>query len=176
MYFVYTLRNTENGKIYIGVSNNPKRRLREHQRSQYPIGSALRKYGVDKFTMETVEVDTVEEALDLEQELVGAKEVKDPMYYNVCLGGIPGQVLFGNNPMFDPEIVKQHPALFSSTYNPMHNPESKQKMIDSQVCKKVCILGVVYYGVREAAREIGISRQCLVHRLKSNTFPEYNYS
>ena len=176
MYFVYKALNKINGKFYVGITNDIKRRIKEHRTSPYPFGIALRKYGLKEFTIQTVEVNSVEEALELEQLAIGVEEVKDKNCYNICLGGAPSVVMFGQNPMHDPEVVRNHPSLFSPTNNPMHNPVSKKKMIQSQKCKKVTIRETLYYGVREAARDLGISRQCLVHRLKSSNFPEYNYS
>lgn len=33
MYFVYIIKNIENGALYIGYTNNLARRLKEHQKS-----------------------------------------------------------------------------------------------------------------------------------------------
>lgn len=57
----------------------------------------------------------------------------------------------------------------------MNNTDSKQRMIESQSCKKVSIDGVEYYGVREAARQLGSYRQFVVHRLKSDNYPTWFY-
>jgi hypothetical protein len=73
------------------------------------------------------------------------------------------------------DVLDKHPGLFTSEYNPIHDPTIKKKMIESQACKRVSVLGTEYYGVREAARALNVSRQCLVHRLKSTTFPDYYY-
>ena len=175
MYIVYIATNEINGKRYVGVTNNFRRRLTEHLRSPYPFGRALRKYGKDNFKFDQIEVPCYNHALELEELLIGPEQVKDDMYYNVLIGGILGNVIKGDNPMHDPNVVAKHPSLFTSTNNPMFNPKSKQKMIESQKRNAVFILGKTYDGVREAARCIGVSRQCLVHRLKSVTFPEYSY-
>lgn len=175
-YLVYKLI-APNKNYYIGITNNFKRRFKEHRSSKWAIGRALRKYGYQNFEMKFLLTNCfLEEALALEAKLIGEKEVKDKSCYNLCLGGIPSLTMFSDlNPMKNPEIVKNHPKLFSSEYNPMFDSKIKQKMIDSQNTKKVVIDDKEYYGVREAARQLGFSRQRLVYRLKSDSFPSYKY-
>ena len=56
-YFVYKLTNDNNSKVYIGVSQNPENRLKQHRyqarssATQTPLYRAMRKYGVDAFEM-----------------------------------------------------------------------------------------------------------------------------
>lgn len=171
MYIVYRAVSPS-GKYYVGITNNFKRRLKEHRSSPYIFGKALRKYGHNNFTYHLLEVATVEEALDWERLLV--KHEADDCY-NMCPGGILADVLVSNNPMHREDVLLNHPNLFTTENNPMNNPLCKQKMIESQDCKKVSALGTIYYGVREAARALDVSRQCLIHRLKSSNFPEYFY-
>ena len=173
-YLLYKATSPSN-RIYIGVTNNFKRRMKEHLSSKYPFGEALRKYGKHNFTYEFEQFDCVEDALLREAELVTEEQVKDKKYYNVAVGGGNTKMLLHNNPMHRKEVVESHPNLFSSEYNPMYISESKQKMIESQDRKQVSIDGVVYDGVRLAARSIGYSRQRLVHRLKSNNYPDWHY-
>jgi predicted GIY-YIG superfamily endonuclease len=175
MYYLYVARNTINNKRYVGITSNFKRRISEHERSPYPFGRALRKYHRSAFEFQVTELPDKEHALELEALIIGTEEVKSDMYYNLCVGGIPSNVIEGKNPMFKTEVLEKHPALFTTENNPMNNTASKKKMIESQACRKVVIEGKEYYGVREAARKLGISRQCLAHRLKSDNFPEYTY-
>lgn len=175
MYIVYIAINVINYKKYIGVTNNFKRRLKEHMNSPYPFGRALRKYGKENFSFQEVPVKDVHEAMELEALLVGEEEASSDEYYNVCIGGTLGDVLKGKNPMHDPNVVAKHPSLFTTTKNPMLNPKSKQKMIEAQKRKAVTVEGKEYPGVREAARSLGISRQLLIHRIKSVNFPLYSY-
>lgn len=55
---IYYLRNNYNGKMYIGKSNNIKRRIREHiySKDDLYIHRALRKYGIDNFTIGILEL------------------------------------------------------------------------------------------------------------------------
>lgn len=50
-YTIYLLTNTVNGKIYVGVTNNYKKRMREHSyaSNDYLISRAIRKYGWKNF-------------------------------------------------------------------------------------------------------------------------------
>ena len=50
--FIYKIQNKINGKIYIGQTNNLKRRIQEHKhdrRMNHPIHNAIEKYGFDNF-------------------------------------------------------------------------------------------------------------------------------
>lgn len=173
-YIVYKA-TSPSGRIYIGVTNNFKRRMKEHLSSKYPFGHALRKYGRENMEYEFEFFDTVEEALAREAELVTIKEVQSRKYYNTSIGGSFSNVLLNDNPMHRKEVLDKHPNLWTTENNPMNNPESKQKMIESQNRKKVSIDGVVYDGVREAARQLNSYRQFIVHRLKSNNYPNWYY-
>jgi group I intron endonuclease len=50
--FVYKITNNITGSAYIGVSLSPRHRLCIHIRDNYPVGRALRKYGLSEFTIE----------------------------------------------------------------------------------------------------------------------------
>ena len=165
------------GKTYIGITNNFKRRMKEHLSSPYAFGNALRKYGRERFTYAFEMFDTVDEALSREAELVDKAALESRTLYNETIGGSFSNVLTNNNPMSNPEVVEKHPKVWrkGSSNNPMFDPEKKAQMIASQSCKKVSIDGVVYYGVREAARQHGISRQLVVFRLKSPNCPTWLY-
>lgn len=173
-YILYKAISPSN-RIYIGVTNNFKRRLKEHLSSKYPFGHALRKYGKKNFKFEFEYFSSVEEALEREAKLITIKEVQSKKYYNTCLGGTLSNVLLNDNPMHKKEILKNHPNIWTTENNPMNNPISKQKMIDSQKKKTISIDGVIYSGVREAARQLGTYRQFITHRLKSNNFSNWYY-
>lgn len=175
-YCLYKV-TSPSGKMYIGITNNFKRRMKEHGSSKYAFGLALRKYGRDAFTYEFEMFKCAEDALAREAELVTIETLKSKTLYNESVGGTLSNSLNNKNPMHDKEVVEKHPSVWrkGGSNNPMFNIDSKQKMIESQSCKKVEIDGVVYYGVREAARVLGISRQLAVFRLKSSNRPTWFY-
>jgi predicted GIY-YIG superfamily endonuclease len=173
-HYLYKLTDP-NGKSYIGVTCNFKRRMKEHRQSPWPIGVAIRKFGEENFKVQIEEFDTKEIALDKEFELVNGSAIEDGSLYNITIGGGPDRQLYYRNPMHDQEVSSNHPNLWTSTHNPMLNEQSKAKMIQNQKRKAVSIDGVRYDGVREAARAVGESRQMVVYRLKAESFPTWYY-
>ena len=173
-HYLYKLIDP-NGKTYIGVTCNFKRRMKEHRRSDWPIGKAIREFGEENFKIVIEEFDTKEIALEKEFELVSVDSYMGESLYNLTVGGPPSKQMQHNNPMHNPDIVEKHPNIWTSDNNPMKNADSKIKMIKAQNRKPVSIAGVEYEGVREAARAIGESRQLVVYRLKSSSFPDWYY-
>lgn len=175
-YTVYIVTSPSNKK-YIGITNNFKRRMKEHRGSKYPFGRALRKYGRENFTYEFIPCDNIDQAYRIESELIGPEEVKSKDYYNISCGGRQDIQFGDNNPMKNPEVVKNHTGCWTSTNNPMNDPIKKAKMKKSmkKLMKAVSIKGVEYNGVREAGRAVNMSRQALGHRLKSPLWPDHIY-
>lgn len=71
MIGIYKITRKENGKSYIGQSNNIERRFQEHQtkgeKSRIPLDIAIQKYGKDAFTYEIIEECTPQELNQKEQ-------------------------------------------------------------------------------------------------------------
>lgn len=62
MIGIYKITNNINGKIYVGQSNNIKRRFSEHcQRHLLPIDKAIQKYGKENFSFDILEECSLEE-------------------------------------------------------------------------------------------------------------------
>lgn len=173
-HYLYKLISP-NGKTYVGVTCNFKRRMKEHRKSQWPVGKALREFGEENFKIILEEFDTKELALDKEYELVSLDTLGDGSLYNLSVGGSPSNQFKFTNPMHRQEVLENHSNIWDSNNNPMKNEASKQKMIQNQKRKAVSIEGVVYNGVREAARAVGESRQLVVYRLKAESFPDWYY-
>lgn len=58
VYYVYVLKTTKCRKVYIGVTNDPKRRLKQHKSVENLMwkqltccGRAVKRYGANTFTM-----------------------------------------------------------------------------------------------------------------------------
>lgn len=56
IYSIYLIENTINNKKYIGFTQNPSRRIRQHKKSKsnYKINQAIRKYGWDNFAFTVI--------------------------------------------------------------------------------------------------------------------------
>jgi group I intron endonuclease len=93
MFYLYLIYNTINGKIYVGITNNPKTRWARHKSDaksnrKQAIHCAIYKYGNDKFIFKVVEnIKTLEEANLREIEWI--KSLKENFYqlYNETNGG-----------------------------------------------------------------------------------------
>lgn len=87
---VYKITNKINGKIYIGISNNPKRRWQEHIScgsigSYSLIHTAIKKYGVKNFTFEII--DWFEDYEEKEKYYIEYYRSLVPYGYNISAGG-----------------------------------------------------------------------------------------
>ena len=79
MIGIYKITKKENGKSYIGQSNDIERRIKEHQyKTDLAIELAIHKYGVDAFNYEVLEQCSLEE--------LDAKEIYWIQYYNTFKG------------------------------------------------------------------------------------------
>lgn len=90
--FVYQIANKVNGKLYIGITNNPEKRWANHRCNNDPsmvIAKAIKKYGVRNFEFKVLYSGlTIEEASNLEIQLIKEKKTRVPDGYNVAEGGM----------------------------------------------------------------------------------------
>ena len=101
-YIVYQTINTVNNKIYIGIHKTKDPEIFDgylgcgvyiNSPSSYmypttPFQCAIKKYGVSKFKRTTIKIfDSLEEAFNLEKELVNYDFIKREDTYNAALGG-----------------------------------------------------------------------------------------
>lgn len=84
---IYVLRNTLNGKCYVGqTTRRISDRLYSHKKARSPIGLAILKYGDDTFEIHRFTVPEL--LLDLfETELIGRLNSTAPHGYNLSYGG-----------------------------------------------------------------------------------------
>lgn len=89
--YVYQITNLVNNKLYIGITNNIKKRWSNHKCNNDPtmvIAKAIKKYGVDNFKFEVLFRNlSIEEAKAKEIELIKEKNSQVPNGYNVSPGG-----------------------------------------------------------------------------------------
>lgn len=84
---LYILTNEINGKQYIGVSKNPKVRLKEHYKTDFPIGRALRKYGSQIDFSILAQTEGYKAAFELEKFYIKDLNTMKPNGYNLTPGG-----------------------------------------------------------------------------------------
>lgn len=150
MYYLYVYRNIDNNKMYVGQTDNIKRRTSQHK-SYVKSGSmelpllynAMRSYGIKKFEFIIVDnVETLEEINYLETTMIILlnsrwKEDGSGWGYNIKHGG-------NNNEMSELTKAKLSASqkLYQETHpNPMfgrkHTQEAKDKMSEALIGKNL---------------------------------------
>lgn len=98
LIYAYYKKNT-NEIVYVGLTNNLKRRRREHEvyepqekgrpHYDYPLSKGIRKYGVDYYGCQILEDNlTLQQAKDREKYWIAYYDTyNDPSKYNYTLGG-----------------------------------------------------------------------------------------
>lgn len=90
MYIVYRTENTINGKFYYGVHNGSNK---SYLGSGKALQSAIAKYGKENFIRRTImELNSQDEAYELEELIVDDLLLADPNCYNLIKGGRGGHV------------------------------------------------------------------------------------
>jgi group I intron endonuclease len=93
VHYLYKITNKVNGKLYIGVTKNPKHRQLCHFRGYDPgrmISKAVDKYGEDNFTFEIICIGSKEYIYDLEPKaiILYNSNAEKGHGYNLCDGGL----------------------------------------------------------------------------------------
>ena len=126
MIGVYKITNKITGDCYVGSSKDIGKRWKRHIYShktkgkhyEYFLYRAMRKYGIDNFEFEILEVCEDFERIPLEQKYY---ENLSPRYNNIE----PRQ-----NPMENPEVVKKAKIACKVAWN-KRSEQSKQKALDN---------------------------------------------
>jgi group I intron endonuclease len=96
IYYIYCISNNDDGKMYIGYTKDFEKRKKEHCRSKYYIGCAIRKYGKENFTFQKLLwFATEKEAKDTEMGMIRELHTLCPLGYNVHEGGSGGNTMIG---------------------------------------------------------------------------------
>lgn len=86
--YLYKITNNINNKIYIGITNDYKRRWANHGTEDTVISNAIRKYGKNNFTFEVLESNiSIEDIDQLEIDTIIKYNSLVPNGYNVAKGG-----------------------------------------------------------------------------------------
>lgn len=94
MFYIYTITNLINYKIYVGQTTVPKNRWAAHKcearsdRIKYPIHFAIRKYGIENFQFCIVNIsDSQQEANCNEEFWIQILDSRGDGGYNLAIGG-----------------------------------------------------------------------------------------
>lgn len=165
---VYKITNKINGKVYVGITNRGvKTRWYKHcsdsiRGSEFPLHNALRKYGIDNFSIDILEeVKTSEELKEREKYWILTLQSKTSHNgYNLTDGG---DGTFGR-----PTSEETKEKIRQKALGRKPSSSVKQKMIDASSQKKeisqFTLDGVyikTYASLREAERETGIPTSSL---------------
>ena len=109
-YIIYKTTNVISKKYYIGCHQTDN--LDDgYLGSGKHLKRAIKKYGIENFTFEILHIlPTKEEMFQLERELVNESVVKDPLSYNLKIGGSGG-----------------NPGIVGAFTGKTHSVESKEK-------------------------------------------------
>lgn len=89
-YYAYVVRSKESGAVvYCGITTKKlSRRWNQHTRSEYALGRAIRKYGVEAFSMELIaESWSFDDLKEFERLLIKQYDTFGPGGYNLTEGG-----------------------------------------------------------------------------------------
>lgn len=127
-WFVYTITNVLNGKVYVGKAANPHSRFKSHVKksmanSPLALHCAMRLHGIENFVLTVVsQYETEDETYDEESRLI--KELQTTRVgYNMNEGGVGG-----SNP-----TQEVRDKISRSLKGRHHTEESKAKM--REACK-----------------------------------------
>jgi len=90
--YVYEIKNIHNGKLYVGKSNHPEKRYKQHvvtaNSNGKPLSKAIAKYGESSFDFKIVgEFQSEEEAYSHERQLIELHIASGQLLYNLSAGG-----------------------------------------------------------------------------------------
>lgn len=135
---IYKITNKTNGKVYIGQTcRNLQDRMSEHIRHDtIVIDKAIRKYGIDNFTVEQIDTaNDVDELNQKEQFWVSHYNSMVPNGYNQCIGG-GNTVGFNHRPESRQKMSNKKKLQYIGEGNPFfgkrHSDESRKKMSDAR--------------------------------------------
>lgn len=187
--YIYRISNSVNAKVYIGKTNNPVRRWREHKLDSISSGSklyrAMRKHGLDNFTFEIIYQFT-----DLTTAYIEETEALFVQEYNSYCDGYNSTPGGGGNIQY--KFGKDHALKSGSaargkkqslehirkrTKNQKGHPKPAESVARTaeKHRKKIICFGIVFNSVTEAAAHFGIPLSTVSCRLRSKNFSDWNY-
>lgn len=132
-YKIYLITNLKNKKQYVGITKfSIEKRFLQHTKRGFLLTESIHKYGKDSFSVELIEeVDTAENAYELERYYIEKYNAKVPNGYNLTDGG---DGIFGWTMSEDMKkelskrVKKLHNEKKVGMYGKKHSDETKRKM------------------------------------------------
>jgi group I intron endonuclease len=192
MFYVYVVRNSINGKEYVGITQDPDRRWREHRtgHGSKVLSAALLKHGTDNFTFDVVHsISDENEMYRLEQVEIANRGSQAPGGYNLSAGGEFSAFGMRHSADTKKAMSLNRSGSGNAMYGREHTDHARQLQSDKAKqrdhsylkgmnnpmygrvggrggnAKKVTIDGVEYTSIKEAAEAIGILPASLSIRL-----------
>lgn len=165
--YLYKIINSVNNKIYIGITNNLDSRWRSHKftslSNSRPLYCAIRKYGIENFTMVPLVVGTREYILELEIRMIASLN----NLYNVTAGGEGGYAVTDRDSWI--EKLKKARKGRKPALGMKHSEENKRFFAECGRKKgKIYNEDVIKLSFKEAKELYGISKTHY-YRLKADT-------
>lgn len=152
-YYIYEIKNTINGKRYIGYTENANRRWNAHKIRSTKIKdcphlhNAMSLYGVDQFVFSILsEHDSKEIALEEEKRMISVlNTTNSSLGYNISSGGEAGgfvneahrksvvERMTTHNPM---KIIRRNRGTFKTGHKPVITEERNQKISEAKTGTK----------------------------------------
>lgn len=129
---IYKATNTRNNKVYIGQTNDLRRRIREHKGHAVKDGGAfhddIQKYGIEAFKFEVLIECDANDADAWERTYISSarKKYGNDNVYNYCDGGLGGQthdVRGSKNPQYGKHKTQEEKDNLSRKLSGKKKPE-----------------------------------------------------
>lgn len=177
-YYLYEVKNTMDNTIYIGKTNNIKRRWRTHRNNSENIllNRAIKKYGYEHFSFRVIKsFYSEEECYNQEKILIEQLRNSGENLYNIAEGGKgifsgTNHYLYGKHHSDESKrkmseshkgkiLTQEHKNKISqSCKGNFHTEEIKNKISNSKIGKKL---------TQEHKNKIGISSKGRIHNKKT---------
>ena len=181
MYTVYLITNNINRRQYVGQTKNFKKRQLNWRCLKYPYANCFlteerAKYGLDSFKTEVLaQVETEEEALELEEHYIKELNTLYPQGYNIDVGGKNncGAPKGENNPMYGRNHTEETKRKMSEAKKGVFNTKTSKPLL--QLDKDTGEVIREWPSTTEVERQLGysqanISKCCLGKRKSANGF------
>lgn len=195
MYSLYGIFNKINGKVYIGITNNVKRRWQEHKKhsknitkNSYAVHLAINKYGLQNFIYKIIEIlPNLDVANTREMEWIAFLKEERCQLYNETDGG-DGTKGHGHswteeqkqkasvrnsgsgNPMYGVQLFGEANGNFGKEMKPHVKEEllkHRRKLSDEQIKEIISLFKTGNYTQTQLSKQFSISLS-QIHRIVHN--------